>query len=1083
MSAWNVRIGAVLALLLGGTSVAQAQATGTIVGTVVDAGTGDPLSGAQVHIPETSLGAITDAGGEFVLSDVPVGDHMVRVQNIGYEATEQAVSVVDGETVTVSFRVAQQAIEMEGIVVTALGVTRSERGLGYAVQSFDAEEIAEIPTPNVAQALQGRVAGVKVTRSSSRPGAGARVVIRGESSFTGGGQPLWVIDGVPIEMQTEEQGGFGPEVGQAGSRAMDIDMNNIEEMSVLRGAAATALYGSRAAHGAIIVRTKTGEAGAPTQFTVNTRYSAHQPVLKGIQETYTAGRTDPETGEAYYCNGLPEGYGGWCESAYYEAGYATPTTDDAWGPRYDQLSQEVMDHECPDVTNPADCLRLIDPRKDFYRTSNVFETSINASGGLGDRGSFSLSATNINEQGIEPNTSLDRLNLNANVRLRLTDRLEAHTTVMYADTRNAWLTEGYQGIEQQLQYLTNTVDVRRAWNEDGTPVMWGQNDPHPAWIAENESRTSKTGRWIASQQLSFDITDRLQIRNRLGFDTYLESRTFNQNERPWQTADGEESGATRQERHRRTSINNDLVLSLSNTPINDAFTVSGLAGFNILARSNDNLIAEGDEIVIPGFYSVSNFLDQDVEGDLTENRRLMGLYAQATIDYRDWAYVNLTARNDWSSTLPLDNNSYFYPSAALNVIFTDALGLRNRWLDYGKIRLSVAKVGSDAPPYRLATTYEEAGDTSYVEWPFNGTLGFEQGAQLGNPELRPESTTEYEIGLELRGLGGRGSIDLSYYDKRSYDQIFDVPSSSATGYAEITRNAGDLKNKGIEATLRMVPVQTSDARWDLSLNWSRNKSTVVELAPGVESIHLAGYSWPSVQIREGEPYGVIWGEGWLRTADGDVVIDDDPESDTYGSPVLDDELRVLGNSQPDWLGNLSTSFTYGPFTVSGLVSHVQGGDILNFTLNYTINRGVHAITEERGTPFMYEGVKASTVEEENGILVGGEPNDIEVARDENFYRYGRGGYLRTENYIEDGTHTRLQEVSVQYRLPQGLSSRIGLDDARLYVTGHNLHVWTDYSYGDPQASNYGDTNAGGAAYHMFVAPPMRSFTVGLRANF
>ncbi|MGH7574737.1 MAG: SusC/RagA family TonB-linked outer membrane protein, partial [Longimicrobiales bacterium] len=917
MSGWMARTTAVLTLLLGATSQVHAQATGTISGTVVDARTGEGIVGAQVHIPNTSLGVITAANGEFILPNVPVGEQTVRMQSLGYEATEQTVTVVEGETVRVTFSTGQQAIDMEEIVVTALGITRSERGLGSAVQSLDADAIAKIPTLNVAQALQGRASGVQVTRTSSRPGAASRVVIRGESSFTGGGQPLWVIDGVPIEMETEPQGGdFGPEAGEAGSRAMDIDMNNVEEMSVLRGAAATALYGSRAAHGAIIIRTKGGQAGGPTRFTVNTRYSTHEAMLKGIQETYTAGRSDPETGQAYYCNGLPDGYGGWCESGYYQAGFQTPTTNNAWGPRYDQLSPEVREHECPGETDPAKCLRLIDPRKDFYGTGHVLETSVNASGGLGDRGSFSLSGTNVSDQGIQPNTSLDRLNLSANVTLRLTDRFQSVSNVMYSDTRNAWLTEGWQGTERQLQYLTNTIDVRTAWNEDGTPVMWGANTPHPAWIAENESRTSKTGRWIASQRLSFDITDRLTLSNQLGFDTYLENRTFNQNERPWRTAEGDESGSTRQERHTRTSINNDLVLTLSNTPLSEVFTVSGLAGFNILARSNDNLIGEGDDIVIPGFYSVSNFLDQDVTGDLRENRRLMGVYGQATIDYRDWAYLNLTARNDWSSTLPKENNSYFYPSAALSMIFTDALGIRNRWLDYGKVRLSVAKVGSDAPPYRLATTYNQAGG---VEWPFNGTLGFVQSGTLGNPELRPESTTEYEVGLELRGLGGRGSIDLSYYDKRSYDQIFEVPSSAATGYDEIVRNAGDLRNEGIEATLRMVPIQTAKARWDLALNWSRNESSVIELAPGVESIHLAGYSWPSVQIREGAPYGVIYGEGWQRTADGEIVIDDDPESDTYGWPVLDENLLVIGNSQPDWLGNLSTAFTYGPFTVSGLL--------------------------------------------------------------------------------------------------------------------------------------------------------------------
>jgi outer membrane receptor protein involved in Fe transport len=637
-----------------------------------------------------------------------------------------------------------------------------------------------------------------------------------------------------------------------------------------------------------------------------------------------------------------------------------------------------------------------------------------------------------------------------------------------------WLTEGWLSIERTLQRLPTNRDIRQAWEEDGSPVMWGSNTPHPEWIAKNNERTGVTGRWIASQYLEFDILDNLTVSNRLGYDTYLDTRLYNENERPWLTSEGRNSGSTRQERFTRSQLNNDLMLTLSGTPLTEDVNVSGLVGFNMLQRENDHLMGRGYDIIIPGFYNVDNFLEQYPDGDLTEMRRSMGLYSQVTLDYRDWAFLQATARNDWSSTLPLDNNSYFYPSASLGIVFTDALGIRNKWIDYGKIRLSVAKVGSDAPPYRLSTRYySDSYWNGFIDWPFNGTQGFLQGNSLGNPNLKPESTTEYEVGTELRLLEGRARLDLSYYDKRSYDQIFSVPSTPSTGFSSITRNAGDLRNQGLEATLNVVPIQRPNMRWDMNLNWTKNKSTVEDLAPGVVSIYLAGYSNTNIQIREGEPYGVIYSQGFLRNEDGQIVIDDDPTSSYYGWPIMDDERLVLGNIQARWLGNLYTSFRYGPFTLSGLVSTVQGGDIMNLTLNYTIGRGFHDYTMERGSTIVYPGVKESN----------GQTNDIEIVRDENYYRNEKGGYLRSENYVEDGTATRLQEVSLQYQLPQSVLDRIGLGSAQLFLTGHNLHIWTDFSYGDPQGSNYGDRNAGGAAYHMFVAPSLRSFSAGLRVNW
>ncbi len=1074
MSDRLVRFAVPLMLVLATFSVAEAQATGSIAGSVVEESSGQPIAGAQVHIPALNQGMLTNDAGRYLIVNVPAGEHTIRVQIIGYGSAEQKVTVVAGQTANVVFRLSQEAIPVGGLVVTALGVQRSQRSLGYAVQDVSERKLEQAPVTNITEALQGQVAGVQVSASSSRPGASNRVVIRGESSFTGGGQPLYVVDGVPVMMDTENQGGFALEVGQAGSRSMDIDMNNVESISVLRGAAATALYGSRAANGAIIIKTKSGEPGTPTRFSINSRYELQSAILKGYQTQYTAGR------DGFYCNGLPQGYGGWCESGYYAAGYTTPTTNMAWGPRYDQVSAEVMQHECPGVTDPTKCIRMQDPRNDFYQTGKLLNTSLNATGGLPGSGAFNLSGSYVTNDGVQPFTSLNRLNLNANITLRLTDRLHSQTQVMYASTDNKWLTEGWQGTEQLLWYRTPNLDVRKAWNQDGTPVMWGDNTPHPEWTAQHSERNGQTGRWITSQYLKFDILSNLSISNRLGYDTYLETRVSNNDERPWRTAAGQTSGSTSQQRFTRSSLNDDLILELANTPLKGDFTISGLAGFNLLARTNSALTGQGNDIIIPGLYNLYNFEQQQVYGDLTEKQRLLGLYAQATLSYRDWAFLNLTGRNDWSSTLPTNQNSYFYPSASLGIVFTDALGIRNRWLDYGKLRLSVAKVGADAPPYRLATTYSSNDQTNggdpyviYLHWPYAGTQGFLQGNALGNPNLKPESTTEYEIGTELRLLQGRSRLNVSYYDKRSYDQIFPVPSSSATGYSEITRNAGNLQNKGWELTAQLVPVQTTKMRWDMTLNWTRNRSLVTSLAPGVSSIYLAGYSWPNVQIMKDRPYGVIWGNGFQRSSDGKVIIDDNPSSATYGWPLMADTLMVLGETQPHWLGSIYSSFQYGPFTLAGMISTVQGGDVFDFTLNYTVGRGVHSWTMNRGSTFVYPGVKAS-----DGSL-----NDIVVTRDENYYRNELGGYLRSENNVESATATRLQELSLQYRLPRGVLEPLGVSAATLYLTGNNLYVWTKFSLGDPQGSNYGDTNAAGQYYHMFTAPMMRSYSFGIRANF
>lgn len=1069
----SIRWTAVAAVLaVAGADPVTAQQVGNVTGTVLEAETNRPLEGAQVQIVGTTLGQLANAEGRYLIQNVPAGQVTVRVQLLGFGSAQQAATVTAGGTITVNFTLSEQAIPLDEIVVTALGIERQERGLGYAVQSVSADRLAEIPEINVVAALKGQTAGVDINTATSRPGGSSRIVIRGESSFTGGGQPLWVIDGVPISMDTDAHGGFTGreafelESGQAGNRGMDIDMNNIEEISILRGAAATALYGSRAAFGAIIIKTKRGTPGQRTRFTVTQRVQGETPILAGKQTSYTAGNY------GLFCNALPSNQGGWCDPDY-PSTYTSTTNN--WGPHRDSIPQYVIDHE----NSAGRPIRLVDPRDDYYQTGVLSETSINANGGIPGGGSFNLGLTFTDQSGIQPNTSIRRLNLSTNIGLQLTERLMSNTMVMYSNTDNVWQNEGWQGREQDMMFVQPNLDIRKAWNEDGTPVMYGGNSPHWEWISENEFRGSLTTRWIGSQMLRYDIIPgRLSIQNQLGLDSYHTEQEQFQAERPWRTEQGLTSGAARQQRVTRTSLDDDLVLSLSGTPVGTGLTVSGLVGANLNMQEDNSLTGQGRDITIPGYYNVENFERQTVDEVLPQKRRLVGVYGQATVDYADWAFLTVTGRNDWSSTLPLDNNDYFYPSASLGVIFTDALGMQSSWLQYGKIRMSVAKVGSDAPRYRLATTYSGAGN---VTWPYRGQLGYMQGNSLGNPDLKPESVREYEFGLDLRGLDGRARLDFSYYNKKSFDQIFSVPSSNATGFSSITRNAGDLQNKGIEISLQTVPIRAGDFRWDLRMNYSRNRSSVIDLAPGVESIYLAGYSWPQIRIMEGVPYGVIWGYGFAREHSdpndpeykplpkdqGQILIGDD------GLPVWDDRLKVIGSTEADWMGNLYSSFQYGPVALSGVLTTRQGGQILNFDLNYTVNRGIASVTEARNSPYVYKGLNVNTRQ----------PNTVEIIRDRDYWQDEYGYYDHHEYQIEDGSFIRLQELTLSYQVPARLLGRFGVDNMTLFASGYNLWIDTDFSYGDPQGSNYGSTNAGGAAYRFFLPPSTRRYSIGARASF
>lgn len=1045
---------------------------GAITGQVLASANRTALEGAQIAVTGTPLRALAGADGRFTIRNVPAGTHTLHVQLIGYAPNDQQITVAAGRTLTLTVEMKDVPYAMAPTVVTALGIARSEKSLGYAVQSISTKDVEKIPETTMMQALAGQSAGVQVTSSSGRPGAPARIVFRGETSFSGTNQPLFVIDGVPVSTRSDSpSNALG--TGSSGSRQMDFDMENVEEISLLRGAAATALYGSRASSGAVIIKTKHGKAGQPLRFNFNSELRYDRPIIQGYLTNWAAGS------DGYFCNGHILTQGGWCEPGF---SGSDPSTIQSWGPNIDSLPKVVLDS--------LGVVRFRDARADYYQTAPTSNNSLRGTGSMGDLGAYTFGATYLNQKGINPVSKLARLNLSLNVDLKLSKRLSSNTSIQRIRSNNPYADDSFSGTDKALIDMPASTDVRVGYRPDGSAILYNGTVPSFQWLAANEYNSEVTNRWIASQQFQYTVVPGVRLANNWGLDTYVSEYARFQNERPWRTAQSLTSGGTQQRKSTNTAINDDVQLIFDNRPLmKTGINLSGLLGGNLQMQDASFVQGTGSTIVIPGYYNLSNFATQTLSANLPTRKRLLGALAQLTADYHDWAFLNLTGRNDWSSTLPTNANSYFYPSASLGVVFTEALGWHPKALSYGKVRLSRAKVGNDAPAYQLSTRYvtgsiakganndQQQNGGPAVSFPFRGITAYTQSASLGNPELRPESTVEDEVGLELRFFESRARADISLYRRSSYDQIFPVPSSSATGFTSISRNAGDLRNKGAEVSLRGRPLEIGKFSWDVGVNWAKNQSRVLRLAPGVTSLSLAGYSWPQIRIMENEPYGVIWGYGWKRNCVlSDPCFQGAPAGtlliDNNGYPIKSDELRNLGAVPPKWTGNATSEVHYKNFGLSGLLDVRRGGRLLNFETQYEVNNGRSVITADRYTYAVLDGINVNT----------GQANTQRVFKDRNFYiqNYGQD---RHENQIESAGYVKLRELSLSYVVPSSLAHRVSLQGASLYVTARNLGVWSNFSLGDPEGDVYGGQNAGGIYFRQFPEPQTRSLVMGVRSSF
>ena len=1057
----------------------------TVTGTIVDS-EGLTLIGANVTVPNTTIGTITDIDGNFSLS-VPTDASKLEVSYTGFET-----SMIDLDGQTNYAIILREGSILDEIVVTAGGLEKNKARIGYAIQNVDADEIVGARETNIVNALNSKVAGVQVTSSAGSPGASSSIRIRGSVSVNKSNQPLFVVDGVPIDNSSGGIGNATDGVDQS-NRAIDLNPNDIESMTVLKGASATALYGVRAANGAIVITTKKGTSGAPI-VNISTSYGFDRAnKFPERQSTYSQGAFSggvatyrgPETGEG-------DTWGPLISSLEFDGTTAGTYAFDNNG----SLTPIQFDANGNKIGNNL-AAKSYDPYS-FFKTGTTVDFNASVSGGTeGMR--YYVSAGRLGQTGIVPNADFTRTSFRANVDGDITDRLSFSVGANYINSGGSRIQRGsnLQGVMLGLLRNTPTFDIGNGLegqeaadseashvNEDGSQRSYrhGIYD-NPYWTVNKNPANDDVNRIIGRAGLAYEINDWMTARYTLGVDQY--SERYLSAEDINNLGRGGNDGSVIQAFAANRDLNSDLTLGF-NKGLTDDISLSGLVGYNVFDTYYSQQLTEGTTLSAPGFYHISNASDLVAQEGIAR-KRIHGLYTTADIGYKSYAFLNLTYRNDWSSALPSESNTYASYSASLGLGITEMLNISNDYLDYAKLRLSYGVIGNDAPIYATTNVYDQAvadgdGFIPGVTFPAFGTNAFERSTQLANNTLTPEKATTYEVGAELKFFKGRLGADLTYYNTKSEDIILAVQLSGATGYTSAVQNSGSISNTGWELILNAVPVRTSGFEWGIDVNFTTSDNTVEELAPGVENVGLAGFTSTSADLVPGLPYSVLYGTGFQRTDAGEMIIGAD------GWPLADPTRKALGDPNPDWTAGMRNTFSYKNLSISGLMDIRVGGDMWCGTCGIMNYFGTSEISAaEREDVVVFEGVVV-TGTDDDGNITSTAPNTVAVplahgpaASEGEFYRrrYGFGGIA--EMNIHDTSWLRLRELSVKYNLSSSILGDGAIKGLSIGLTARNLWLSTDYPGIDPETNLTGASNGYGLDY--FNMPNTKGYTATVNLTF
>lgn len=1028
--------------------------TRSVSGRVTDQKTGEGLPGTTVLLKGTTNGASTDANGAFSLT-IPDGNGTLVFSSVGYVPEEK---IIGKET---QFNVALTADikQLNEVVVTALGIERDTRSLGYSTQQITAGQISQKSEPNVLNALQGKVSGVTITNSSGLPGSSTNINIRGITSLQGSNQPLFIVDGIPISNSLDRTNGgsLGTLGGaQTSNRALDIDPESIESINILKGPAAAALYGSRAASGAVIITTKSGRnANKKLEITVTSGYSLQQ--VYGIQK---------------FQNDYGQGLNGTNLTSLPAAGgvYGDINTGStaSWGPRFG-TTPTIANGLLLGDGSLLPYQAYPDNIKDYFRTGHLLTNGVSLRGGNAEQ-NFILSVNNTNQKGIAEYNDLQRLNIQLGGNTTLLNKVKAGASVNFINSDQLG-----SAIGNGSSAFGTLVSIPRSYDLQGLPYInpttgrsvFFTGTDNPRWNRQYVTTTSNLMRFISVANVSYDVTPWLNVLYRAGLDTYTDRRkgVFTPG------AARVPTGQVLDQVYFRSEFTGDLIATLKKDNLfTDGFNASLLLGQQVNSRRAQTVTSRADNLGVAGFPNSSvGATFSNGTGETSSLRRLLGYYGQLDLSYRNYLYLTLTGRVDQSSTLPRNNNTFFYPSVSAAVSLTDALHIESDLLSYAKLKGAVAQVGKDTDPYSLATTYNVASfgnNVANLNFPFNGVGGFTLGDTQGNPNLRPEFTRSHEAGIVVGFFKNRVTLDATYFYQTSRDQILNLTTPATTGFQQRVANAGRLDNKGIEALLTVTPVQTANFKWDVTANYTRIRTRVVELTDGVTRASIDGNAFtgtiPSIVVDQ--PYGVIVGNKKATSPDGKYLIN--PNTGLFVPEVAGE---IIADPNFKWQAGLTNTFTYKGVNLSFLVDTNQGGDVVSFTNNFYKSAGALAETGvDRDQPRVIPGVIANT----DGTY---RPNNIQVSAQDYWRSFG----LQSELGVYDATVYRLREVSIGYALPKALLSKLPFGAVSFSLSGRNLLYYAPNANFDPELNTQGAGNIRG----LDLQGPPNARTYGANIRF
>jgi len=1016
----------------------------SISGTVTDNATGQQLPGVSVVIKGTFTGTATDTDGAYTIS-VPSSGTILVFSFMGYVTQEVPV----GETTVVNVAMEPDVIRLSEVVVTALGIQKQARELGYGISGVKSEDLTVARESNVLNALQGKVTGVNISATGGNLGGSVKIIVRGVTSLGGRNNPLWIVDGVPINDEQTVSSNTGSRI--QGNRdfangASVINPDDIESMTVLKGAAASALYGSRAAAGVIVVTTKKGKSsmGAGPDVTVSSSYRFDNIFkVPDFQNEYSAGNF----------------------SKYDSSSFSN------WGARI--VGQMVSDA----ITGEQVALQAYPENyKDYYKTGKTLINNVSISD-ASDRGDYRLSVTSLNQTGILPNAELDRITTSFNAGMKHSEKLTSRFSVQYINTKTQGT--GASGTNDPNvigpTVFTRTHDFKqfKPWiDESGNQInAVGDFENNPFWIRYENRNERDDQRFIGSFETTYTPLDGLNLLARIGYDYDGDNRLVTNRNGTIGFAQGDFLVDGLQ----RTQLNTDIIATYL-ADITEDLKLNILGGFNYNKRIYKKEQLFSSALSIPNLFSPSNALTNVPTRNYSEYV-LFGAYGEVAMTYMNWATLSLTGRNDWSSTLPADSRSYFYPSASLAVVVTDALGISSKAISYGKLRASYGQVGNDTDPYQLDFTFDPQSSASgqynsWVNFPFDGRLGFAASSTIPPTTLVPEKQTTVEIGAEVNFINNRIKLDVAYFNSSNKNQIIPVPIPQSTGYSYKILNIGEITTSGIEFTIDADIVRTANFVWSSMVNFTRNEAIVKSLAEGSERLTIASeFSSNNIIATPGLPFQLNTTSYVVDTVSGRPIINPLTGLRQDGAAINH------GSIMPDFSFGFINSFSYKNITVSAAIDGRVGGLLSSGSVRNLWNGGFTKLTAEN---------REGTFIDRTGVLDNGDgtfrDNDIPARSAEVFWKSLDDMSVSTASIFE-ATFVKLREVAIYYQFPTGIFGNSFVKGFQVGVEGRNLMLlYTKVPDIDPEANTFG-SGADGFGIERNAVPSTRSLGFNVRLTF